>query len=293
MKIGVDVGGSHISAGIIAEDGKILAKKEQDLNFKEHEDKEILIRDTIISLINNITKRINAPIFLIEKIGIGIPGEVKENKIRKCTKFEIYDWNLAGELEDFYKIKVILSNDSYLAALAEREYGSLKNEEKAVFLCIGTGIGSAILNHGNIIPSEIGHTIIKEDGNICNCGRQGCFETYASMKVFKENIIKILDLDKNTSSEEIKNILQSGNRNIKIENYINEYIEYLEVGISNIINTIHPEIICIGGGFVYFKDILYKRLLDRVNISTYKFEKPSILLAKLENDAGIIGATLI
>lgn len=291
MKIGVDIGGSHIAVGVVSDEGNILSKQEKDLIFT-NDDKEQLIRDTIVSLINNALRRINIPIFLIEKIGIGVPGEVENNKVKKCTKFEIFDWDLAAELEDFYKIKVELSNDGYLAALAERRFGSLVEEERAVFLCIGTGIGSAILNRGIIIPSEIGHTIIKEDGNICNCGRQGCFETYASMKVFKENIIRVLELKDSSTSEEIANNIRAREReDDNLINYINEYIEYLEVGISNIINTIHPDTICIGGGFVYFQDILMHRLQERINTQTYKFPKPKLILAKLGNDAGIIGAT--
>ena len=293
MKIGVDVGGSHVSVGVVSDEGRMLSKQEKDLIFT-NEDKELLIRDTIVSLINNALRRINIPIFLIERIAIGFPGEVQDNKIKKCTKFEIFDWDLASELEDFYKVKVVISNDGYLAALAEKRFGNLLTEERAVFLCIGTGIGSAIINKGNVIPSEIGHTIIKEDGNICNCGRQGCYETYASMKVFKQNIIRILGLKENTSSEEIANNIRAKENEIdELSRYINEYIEYLEVGIANIINTIHPDTICLGGGFVYFQDILFGKLQDRVNSQTYKFNKPKLILARLGNDAGIIGATLI
>ena len=292
MKIGVDVGGSHISVGVVSDDGKILSKKEKDIKIAG-EDKETQIKDVIVYLINDALRQINIPIFLVEKIGIGIPGEVKENKVNKCTKFEIYDWDLARELEEFYKIKVNLSNDGYLAALAEKKYGILKEEENAVFLCIGTGIGSAIINKDIIIPSEIGHTIIKEAGNICNCGRQGCYETYASMKVFKENIIRILELKEDISSQELENILMKEINNEKVNEYIEEYIEYLETGISNIINTIHPNTICIGGGFVYYEEILFKKLLEKISISTYKFNKPKIVIAKLGNNAGIIGATVI
>ena len=293
MKIGIDLGGSHIAVGIVSDEGKILAKKEKDLVLNSIEDKEQEIQDIMKSLISDVTKRLNTPIFLMEKIGIGIPGEVKENKIGKCTKFEIYDWDLAGELEDFYKIRVNLSNDGYLAALAEKRYGSLVEEENAVFLCLGTGIGSAIINQNEIIASEIGHMIIKQDGKICNCGRQGCFETYASMKVFKDNIIKILNLNENISSEELVNTLFLRKEEKEVKEYIDEYIECLEIGISNIINTIHPETICIGGGFVYFEKILFPLLLEKVALSTYKFNKPKIIVSKLGNDAGIIGASLI
>ena len=292
MKIGIDLGGSHIAVGIISEEGRILAKEERDLVFNK-EDKEQYIRDIMILLINDCLKRIKIPIFLIEKIGIGIPGEVQDNKVKKCTKFEIFDWDLAGELKDFFQVDVVLSNDAYFATMAEKRFGELQEKNDAVYLCIGTGIGSAIVRNDEIIYSEIGHTIIKEDGNICNCGRQGCFETYASMKVFKDSIRRLLNLNDNITSEELLNKLVLRKDEQEISKYIDEYIDYLEIGISNIINTIHPDTICIGGGFKYFKDVLFEKLIEKVNLSTYKFKKPEIVLSKLGNDAGIIGATLI
>lgn len=292
MKIGIDLGGSHISVGIITENGKILKKQEKVISFIEEIDIKQKIRDSILSLINQLLRELQIPIFIIEEIGIGVPGIIKENYIIKCEKFGIYNWNLAKELEQYYKIPVKINNDALCAAKAECKYGNLNNVNKAVFLCLGTGIGGATILQNNIFPSEFGHMIINKDGKECHCGKKGCFEKYSSMKVFKDGMIELLELNKNTTSEELLNILKKEKQNRELNKYIDEYTNNFLIGISNIINIINPEVICIGGSFVYFEDILYKRLLEKANLLTFQFEKPKFVLAKLQNDAGIIGSTL-
>lgn len=293
MKIGIDLGGSHIAVGIVAEDGKILSKQEQNISFIDFKDDSIniKIRDTIVSLINAVLRDAKIPIFLVKEIGIAIPGIVEDNKIKKCSKFGIYDWDIAKELEEHYAVEVKLENDALCAALAEKEYGNLKDIDNAVFICLGTGIGGANIIDNKVLSAEYGHMIIEKQGIECNCGNRGCIENYCSMRVFKEQLIKLLELKPDTTSEELRKILLKEDRNI--DNYINEYIDNLIIGISNIINIINPETICIGGGFTYFKDILYPRLLEKAELTTYQFNKPKIVIANLGNDAGIIGATLI
>lgn len=292
MKIGIDLGGSHIAVGVITDEGKIIEKKEEDINLTNEENIELIIRDKIISLISHVLKTIQIPIFVIEEIGIGAPGIVKENIVEKCEKYGIYNWNIAKEIEDHYQIPVKVQNDALCAAKAEFQYGNLRNEKKAVFLCLGTGIGGATILENNIFASEYGHMVIEMTGKECHCGKKGCFETYSSMKVFKKGMIEVLNLDKNTSSEELLDILKKQKENSELNEYIDSYINTLLIGISNIANIINPEKICIGGSFTYFEEILYKRLLEKSITMKYQFKKPEIILAKLQNTAGIIGATL-
>ena len=292
MKIGIDLGGSHIAVGVVTDDGKILAKKQENLNISSKENMKELIRDKIISLINSVLKELQMPTFVIEKIGIGVPGIVKENIIEKCEKYGIYNWDLANELTEIYGISVNVQNDALSAAKAEVLYGNLKDLSKAVFMCLGTGIGGSIIVENNVFPSEFGHMIIEENGRMCHCKRKGCFETYSSMKVFKEGIIELLNLNKETKSEEILNILNYEKENKELNKYIDEYLEKFLIGLTNIINILNPDTICIGGSFVYFEEVLYKRLLEKVDNLTYQFNKPKIVLAKLKNDAGIIGSTI-
>lgn len=292
MKIGIDLGGSHIAVGVVTEEGKILAKVEENLNIVTNENVKELIRDKIISLISCVLKELQMPDFVTYEIGIGVPGIVENNLIKKCEKYGIYNWDLAKELQKNYKIPVKIQNDAICAAKAEYIYGNLKNSTKAIFLCLGTGIGGATILNDKIFPSEYGHMIIDNAGTECHCGRRGCFETYSSMRVFKQGIIEILELNKNTTSEEILNILREEKDNIKLNNYIDNYINKLILGISNIINIINPDKICIGGSFSYFEDILYKKLLEKLIDVECQFENPEIVLAKLQNTAGIIGAVL-
>lgn len=142
--------------------------------------------------------------------------------------------------------------------------------------------------------SEYGHMIINKNGLECKCGNKGCFEKYASMRAFKEGIIKLLNLDKNITSENILKIINEkiSANNEEINNYIDEYIDNLLIGLTNIINIIEPEAICIGGSFVYYEKILYTRLIEKINLGKYKSSIPEIVLAKLGNDAGIIGALM-
>ena len=291
MKIGIDLG-SHIAVALITDDEKILRKEEEKLNIIDQENGMQLIRDKIISLINCVLKYMQIPIFIIEEIGIGVPGIVKENIIEKCEKYGIYNWDLAKELENYYKIPIKIQNDAICAAKAEWKYGNLKNVKKAVFLCLGTGIGGTTILEDKIFASEYGHMVINTEGKECHCKRKGCFETYGSMKAFKDGMIDILNLSKNTSSEELLTILENQKDNKLLEEYIDGYIEILLIGISNIINIINPEIICIGGSFTYFENILYKRLLEKYKKLNCQFENPEILLAKLQNTAGIIGSIL-
>lgn len=295
MKIGIDIGGSHIAVGMVTQEGKLLTKREKNISFVEQEKSQIRkqIRDSILSFIDAMLEEVPISILEIETIGIGIPGIIEKNKIKMCDKLQIKNWNLSQELQQYYAIPVKLQNDALCAAIAEKEYGELNGVKKAAFLCLGTGIGGATIIKEQILPSEYGHMIIKEGGKQCYCGNRGCLETYCSMKVFKNKVISLLTLDPNLPSEELIPILQQEKQNERLNQFINEFIDTFAVGISNIINIVNPDKICIGGSFIYFEDMLYKKLVENVKLQSHQFDTPEIVLAKFGNDAGIIGATCI
>ena len=292
MKIGIDLGGSHIAVGIITEKGKIIQKEEQNIIYSKEEDIKQIIVDKILSLINSVLRISQIPIFVIEEIGIGVPGIIENNIVKKCDKYKIYNWNLAKILEEHYQIPVKLQNDALCAAKAEKEYGNLKDIKRGVFICFGTGIGGATIIKEEVISAEFGHMVIEKNGKLCNCGKRGCFETYSSMNAFKNKIIEVLGINVGATLEDILKYLVKNKDDKDTNKCIDEYINILCIGLSNIINIINPEQICIGGSFTYFEDILYKRLLEKAQLISYQFDKPKIVLAKLKNDAGIIGAIL-
>ncbi len=294
MKIGIDLGGSHIGIGLVNENGEILQKKEKYIIDKTNLQKDI--EEFIINEVNILKEKND-----IESIGIAIPGTVSKNKIIKAVNLGIENYNLGAIIEEKLNIKITLKNDAKCAALAEQKYGNLIGYENSVFLCIGTGIGSAVIFNGKLLEPqnvpgfELSHTIIQKNGKQCNCGKRGCFETYASIKRFKEKISNEFNLN-TIDGQEIKEFLHNNIANPRLKYLLNNYIEDLSIGISNIINIFEPEAICIGGSFSEYEDILYqplKQALLKGNLLFNKRDDIIIKHAKLKNDAGIIGATLI
>ena len=142
--------------------------------------------------------------------------------------------------------------------------------------------------------------VIQKNGIPCNCGNIGCFERYASMKVLKNNLRNALGLDETTRGEQLLDMIRNNsivNKDYeKIENVVNEFIENLSIGISNLVNLFEPEAVVIGGSFVFFEDVLLERLKKSLKNGKYLFNKREEIVLKpavLGNDAGIIGASLI
>lgn len=136
--------------------------------------------------------------------------------------------------------------------------------------------------------------IIERNGRKCTCGKNGCYEAYASMKVLKTKIRDRLG-NQNLSSKEIVSLLKNNDNMKLVEDIIEEYIEYAAIGISNAARICSAEVLVIGGSFIHYKDILFDKLkneLDRIMIPMEK-ERVEIRLAKFGNDAGIIGAANI
>lgn len=299
MHIGIDIGGSHIGIGAVTSDGKIQKKFEKDWNYFDKSNIKVFIENTIIDVLQKWIKEDNIN---IEKIGIGIPGIVKNNEIKYSVNLNIHNYDLKSRLQmAFPNIDIHIKNDAKCAGLAEKKMGALKNFKDCIFICLGTGIGGAAFYNGNLITPErssgfeFGHMIIQKNGELCRCGSKGCFEIYGSMRKFKNDVRASFNLSDNIDGEKLLNIIKDNLDNNEINNIINEYIENLCIGISNIVDMLEPQAICIGGGFAYYEDILLDRLKKELYSSDYIFYKdnmPEILIAKLGNDAGIIGSAL-
>lgn len=300
MRIGIDIGGSHIAVSLINQMGKIIYKS--DVNIESNIKNENItnkLKDTIIEQIQNVLEKSKTDISKISLIGIAVPGMVSKTKIIKAENLHIQDFNISAEINKFFNVPIQLRNDAKCAALAEKEYGSLKKTKDAVFLTIGTGIGGAVfLNDELLVPKkyegfEIGHIVIEKNGLKCNCGRRGCFEKYSSMRALKENIAKELD-KKLITGEELKEILENEKIKSKMEKIIDEYIENLTIGIANLINIFEPETISIGGSFAFYEKTLFNKLKQKLDEEELfnKKNTPKLVLAKLKNDAGMIGSVL-
>ena len=294
MKIGIDLGGSHIAIGVINDDGFIVEKVEKRLLSKEKKNIKTAIESYIIKNVQDLSEK-----YKITEIGIAVPGTIFETEIVKSVNLGVKNYNLVENLKKEIKLPIKIRNDAKCAAIAECKIGALKNYKRSIFLTLGTGIGGAVMASGKLLDTgelpgcEFGHMIIQKDGIKCNCGKNGCFEKYASMKALKNNLRNSLGLDETTRGEELLDIIKKNPQDEKINKIIDEFIEYLSIGISNLVNIFEPEAIGIGGSFVYFSDILLERLKKNILDKKYLFndrEEIIIVTAELGNDAGIIGS---
>ena len=300
VKIGIDLGGSHIAIGVATKTGKILEKIEKKLKGIVTKEVRSVIEKTIIDAVEKFSKEYN-----VLEMGIAIPGTVNDREIVKSVNLGLKNYNIVKNLEEKIKLPIKIRNDAKAAAIAENKYGALKGYNRILFLTLGTGIGGAViingklLDTGNLPGCEIGHMVIEKDGIECNCGKKGCFEKYASMQAFKNNLRKALGFDEKVSGKELLATVK--NTNEKDENYKmikkvkNEFIENLAIGISNLVNIFEPEAIGIGGSFVYFEEVLLEDLKKEIiskNLLFNQRKEIKIQTAVLGNEAGIIGATL-
>ncbi len=295
MKIGIDLGGSHIAVGVVSSDGKIMEKTEKRLTSIEKQDIKKSIVENIYKQVEQFKNN-----YEIDELCIGMPGWAEDGVVVESGNLGIKNYDLKKALEDI-NLPIRIRNDAKCAALAEHSYGCLKGYTRSIFLTLGTGIGGAAFLDGKLLEAgkkpgyEFGHMVIIKDGIQCHCGKKGCFERYASMKSFKNNLRKALNLDETTRGEELfemirRNTLENDDYYV-IENIVSEYIDNLSIGIQNLICIFEPEVVGIGGSFVYFEDVLLKRLkskLQEINSN----EDMKIETAVLGNDAGIIGAVL-
>lgn len=300
MKIGIDLGGSHIAIGVVDNNGIIIEKVEKRLKGIEKKKLKNTIEEYITETVLKLIEK-----YKITNIGLAIPGTVTHDTVIKSVNLGLKNYEVIKELKKKIDLPIKIRNDAKCAALAENKYGCLKQYDRSVFLTLGTGIGGAViinnelLDTGNLPGCEIGHMSIEKNGILCECGRKGCFEKYGSMKSFKNNLREELGYDEKVSGKELLGIIKSNTKDSKnyekIEKVIQEYIENLSNGIANLINIFEPEVIGIGGSFVYFEEILLERL-EKELISKNKLfnQRKEIIIqtAVLGNDAGIIGAIL-
>ena len=296
MKIGIDIGGSHVAIGVVNRSGKILKQIEKDYTEDEKKSGRLIeiAENFIVQSIDEVKKK-----YKVESIGIAIPGTIADGILLKSVNLGIENYDLKDSLQSKLGVKVNVRNDAKCAALAESKYGKNSDKKNILFLSLGTGIGGAYIYEGILLTGsildgfEFGHTILRPGGIKCNCGKFGCFEKYGSILAFKRRCIERLNLSYDISGPDLRNAISENMNNVK--DIIDDYIADLALGVSNFINIFEPDVTIIGGGFARYDYLLLDLLKEKIIKDRLLFnlrDSVNIDVATLGNDAGIIGATL-
>ena len=308
--IGIDLGGTTIKGGIVAEDGKII-RSISTPTFPEREGSQIIksMAQVAIDLIEEEGLDFNS----IHSIGIGSPGLIdsKNKVIVSSSNINFDNINVEKEMKKYINLPIYLENDANCATIAEFVCGSMKGYENGIMITIGTGIGGGVILDNKLAKgtylgeSELGHTIVDyTGGEYCNCGQKGCLEVfssassiikYAKQLLEQDNNSKILELSDSIDDINAKNVFDAYDLGDSIAiKVIERFNTYLAIGIVNFINIFRPSIICIGGGVSARGEKLTKPIEKKKKKMIYGNEfKTKIVPAILGNDAGIIGAAMI
>ena len=309
--IGIDLGGTNIVAGVVDEEYNIIAKASTKTNCPRPE-KEIA--DDMARMALEAVKNANLTIDQIEWIGVGTPGIANSETgiIEYSNNLGFKDTPMVKYIQETIDKPVFIENDANAAAYGEFVAGAAKGAKNAVCITLGTGVGGGIIIDGkiysgsNFAGAEIGHTVIEVDGAQCSCGRKGCFEAYSSatglIRMTKEAIAEHPECIMAQSEKEKGKVtartsfdcMRAGDKYAKA--VVDKYIKYLAAGITNTINIFQPDILCIGGGVCNEGDPLLLPMKELVAKEVYTRNSPKnteIVIAKLGNDAGIIGAAFL
>jgi glucokinase len=309
--VGIDLGGTNIVAGVVDEEYNIIAKASTKTNCPRPE-KEIA--DDMARMALEAVKNADLTIDDIEWIGVGTPGIANSSTgiIEYSNNLGFKDTPMVKYIQETIDKPVFIENDANAAAYGEFVAGAAKGAKNAVCITLGTGVGGGIIIDGkiyagsNFAGAEIGHTVIEVDGAQCSCGRKGCFEAYSSatglIRMTKEAIAEHPDCIMAQSEKEKGKVtartsfdcMRAGDKYAKA--VVDKYIKYLAAGITNTINIFQPDILCIGGGVCNEGDTLLVPVKELVKKEVYSKNSPKnteIVIAKLGNDAGIIGAAFL
>jgi len=309
-RIGVDIGGTGIQAGLLNLDGQIICKKECITDVKSGFRS---VMQDIRKLVDTLLEANEVLPSQIELIGFGVPSFINKKGQVTCVNLNWHEENFIPTLKAIFpEFKVAAENDATVAALAEAKFGSMRGYSYAVMLTLGTGVGGGIIINGSPfvgahgMGSEIGHMVIGKNDFDCKCGNNGCFETFCSATgIVKYTKNLLMDGEKSRLMALCKGDLKRLSAKKVFDAYrhkdvvaiksIQRFKQYLAIGIANIINSIDPHIIAIGGGVSRAGDIILNGLEDEVRkYILYKNEEiAKIVVATLGNEAGIIGAAFL
>lgn len=306
MVIGIDLGGMSAKAALLL-DGVLVGKARTETSADNSADETAR---ALAGLCKTVAEQAGVNFDDVEAIGIGSPGVI-DSESGMVVYWSNYAWKNVpiAELVGRYTGKrVFVTNDANAAALGEAKFGAGKQFSDSVLITLGTGVGSGIVIGGKLFEGyrsaggELGHMVIRQNGELCSCGRRGCFERYASARAFVS--LTREEMKKNPQSKMWRfapdpeqadgrtafEALRAGDESAK--RVLAEYVSALGEGIVNVVNILRPQAVILGGGISAEGDYLLDPLKEYVYPSVYvsDYAPLCIVCAELGNDAGIYGA---
>ena len=306
-RIGIDLGGTNIAVGVVDEQHRIISEASRPTDAARP------YIDVIGDMISTVEQALSAADLTAAdcaSIGVGSPGncDSESGVVVRAYNLGWFNVPVCELLQRHFGIPAKLSNDANVAALAETVAGAAVGCRNMVLITLGTGVGGGIIIDGKIYAgmrsagAELGHSLLVLDGEPCTCGRRGCWETYAS-------VTALIRQGKRAAAQHPESLLAGVKGMMGVDIFrcadqgdaaarqvVDRWCEYVAAGLTDIVNTLAPEKILIGGGISRQGERILEPM--RKYIVTHCFGQqegaiPELRCAMLGNEAGIIGAAAL
>ncbi|PWL81853.1 MAG: glucokinase [Clostridia bacterium] len=307
-RVGIDLGGTNIVAGVVNDRHEIVAFAKCKTACPRPS--EEIVAD-MARMTREAVKKAGITMDEVKGVGVGSPGVCNKDTgvVERAANLGFENLPICAMLSEMLGKKVYIENDANAAALGEFIAGAAKDVESCVCITLGTGVGGGVIIDGkvfagsNFAGTELGHTVIVVDGEPCSCGRRGCWEAYASATGLIRQTRRAMEEHRDSKMWNIAGSLDKVDGRTPFEAMragdaagkavVDRYIYYIAVGLINMINIFQPEVLCVGGGICKEGETLLaplRKYIDAEQFSKYSEKKTKLCVAALGNDAGIIGA---
>lgn len=286
LTIGVDIGGTKVAAGVVDEYGTVLARSVASTPTQQLGPGAV--EDVLVSVVQSLTAAHPAT-----AVGIGAAGLVSDGRVLYCPHLPLRGEPVAARVAERVGLPVVMDNDANTAALGEALFGAAREVRLALCVNLGTGIGGAFVSSGDPLHGahglggEFGHMTLVPDGLLCECGRQGCWEQYASGRALQR-------LVPGRSGVDITAAARAGDPSALAA--FAEVGRWLGLGLANLVAAFDPELVVVGGGVSDADELLMAPARSALADSVFAAEwRPPVPLvrAALGTDAGLIGAAVL
>ncbi|MDY5858102.1 MAG: ROK family protein [Porphyromonas sp.] len=307
--IGVDLGGTNTVFGVVDARGNVVVNA--SIKTATHNDIELYLNDLTAGL-NMLIEQVGGK-DMIRGIGIGAPNA---NYFSGCIEFAPnLPWKgkipFAEMIRERLGIPVAITNDANAAAIGEMTYGAARGMKDFIVITLGTGVGSGIVVNGQLVyghdgfAGELGHMIVRRNGRMCGCGRQGCLETYTSATGVartareylsirsEDSLMRSVPIDQITSKDVYDAAMKGDTLALEI---FESTGAILGESFADFITFSSPEAIILFGGLTKSGDLLMNPIKHHMEKNLLKIfqGKTKLLFSQLkESDAAVLGASAL
>ncbi len=310
-RIGIDLGGTNIVAGVVDDNGNIVASSKCKTACPRPS--EEIVAD-MARVAKEAVEKAGITMKDVRGVGVGSPGVCNKDTgvVERANNLGFINLPMREMLEGLLGVNVAIENDANAAALGEFKAGAAKGTNSCVCITLGTGVGGGVIIDGkvfsgsNFAGTELGHTVINVGGEACSCGRKGCWEAYASATALVRQTRRAMEANKDSKMWEIAGSLEKVDGRTAFDAMragdaagsavVDAYIYYIAVGLIDMINIFQPDVLCVGGGICKEGDTLLvplKKYIEAERYSQNTEKQTALCVAKLGNDAGVIGAACL